>query len=65
MITSRPDDFPWPPAPRDTLSDATSSYINDTAVAVLFVDKLTSDATEVVSRANLSLLSVQPAFCDL
>lgn len=49
MITSRPEDFPWPPAPRDTLADAAGSYINDGAVAVLFLDKITDDAAEVVS----------------
>lgn len=52
-VMSQPDNFPWPPAPCDSLDEATS-YINDTTTAVLFTDNCTdaakAEAAESVFR---------------
>ena len=46
LVTSRPEDFPWPPRPVNPI-DAVVTKINEEPIAILFLDKMTAPDDDV------------------
>lgn len=57
-IESAPEDYPWPPKAVDSLEGA-MSYINDTAVCIVFAENATNPEAEVAASEALAKVAAE------